>query len=128
MQPMALFSKDSFIIGKRVHNLYLLGQKFKIPKSIHLVSCNKYDITLWHHRLGHLPFEKLKLLSTTNKGCNNDVFNTCNVCYQAIQHILSFSLSENVSHSIFDLVHVDLWRPYKVQTYNGFKYFFNHCR
>lgn len=121
----ASLSKDSFIIGKRVNNLYIRGNKYlKTPTYINvnqIVPCKKNDVTLWHNRLGHLPFEKLRLLSLTNKECTNDLFNSCIVCYQARQHKLSFSLSETVSQQPFDLVHIDIWGPYKVPTHNGFR-------
>ena len=36
---------------------------------------------------------------------------------------LPYSLSESQSSEIFDLVHIDVWGPYKVPTNGKFRYF-----
>ena len=47
----------------------------------------------------------------------------CNVCPQAKQHRSSFPLSTSRASCIFDLLHVDIWGPYRTPTYDGFKLF-----
>ena len=126
----APLSKSNIIIGKRVQNLYI--RKYKCLKtsasvnhfsSVNLLdSCNKANVTnLWHKMLGHLPFYKMKFLSLTSTDCTSDLFDTCNICFQARQHKMAFSLSDTRSQQPFDLIHMDTWGPYKVQTYNGYK-------
>lgn len=46
----------------------------------------------------------------------------CDVCPQARQSRLPFPIKIN-SRSNFELIHVDTWGPYKVPTYNNYKYF-----
>lgn len=38
-------------------------------------------------------------------------------------HRSSFSSSSIKSDSIFELLHMDIWGPYKYSTYNGYNYF-----
>ncbi|XP_071712432.1 uncharacterized protein [Rutidosis leptorrhynchoides] len=47
----------------------------------------------------------------------------CEVCLRAKQSREPFPLSEHVSVSLGDLIHVDLWGPYKVTSREGFKLF-----
>jgi len=37
---------------------------------------------------------------------------------------LPFPLSASKSRKCFNLIHVDLWRPYSISSYHGHKYFF----
>ena len=45
------------------------------------------------------------------------------ICSKARQHRLPFPHSQIHSTHVFDFIHIDLWGPYRVQTYNGYKYF-----
>lgn len=47
----------------------------------------------------------------------------CIVCPCAKQARMSFPISTSSSLSTFDLLHMDLWGPYKKPTFDGFKYF-----
>lgn len=35
----------------------------------------------------------------------------------------SFPLSSSRTKSTFDLIHMDVWGPYRIPTYDGFQYF-----
>ena len=48
---------------------------------------------------------------------------TCTICPMARQVRLSFTLSTTHSKTIFDLLHIDLWGPYHVPTYDNCRYF-----
>nr|GEV81859.1 ribonuclease H-like domain-containing protein [Tanacetum cinerariifolium] len=45
------------------------------------------------------------------------------VCHKATQNMVSFSLSENKSTVFGQLMHLDVWGPYKVISREGFRYF-----
>lgn len=81
------------------------------------------DTMLWHKRLGHIPVEKLRTLSLISSKCNILTIDSCIVCTKAKQHRLPFPVSESHSIAPFDLIHVDVWGPYKNLTHDGFKYF-----
>jgi len=47
----------------------------------------------------------------------------CDVCHFARQKRLYFPLSTSKSKKCFDLIHVDLWELYLIQSIQGHKYF-----
>ena len=49
------------------------------------------ELKIWHLRLGHLPFEKLKVLFPTNKGTHVKSLCFCTICPMAKQTRNSFS-------------------------------------
>ena len=84
-----------------------------------------HDIVTWHARLGHISLSKLLNLNLNliSKDVPRDVIKQCLICSKARQHRLPFPHSQIHSTHAFELVHIDLWGPYRVQTYNGYKYF-----
>ncbi|CAM8941688.1 unnamed protein product [Rhodiola kirilowii] len=80
---------------------------------------------LWHYRLGHVPYNKL---SSTLKHCVPDFSCNqsnmlCHICPQAKQTRLPFPVSTTSTQHMFELIHVDIWGPYKEPTITGAKYF-----
>lgn len=73
------------------------------------------------NRRGHAPYSVLQKIPSLKK----HVMHPCNclVCPLAKQHRLPFPTCSTKSKRPFDLVHIDVWGPYRVCTYNGFKYF-----
>ncbi|KAF7843884.1 Integrase, catalytic core [Senna tora] len=80
-------------------------------------------VVCWHSRLGHAPMNVI----THIKGINSDQIcfpTVCDVCHSAKQQRLPFPKSINsTSSGIFDLVHADLWGPYKQPSMSGAHYF-----
>ncbi|KAL2246006.1 UNVERIFIED_CONTAM: Retrovirus-related Pol polyprotein from transposon RE1 [Sesamum indicum] len=70
----------------------------------------KLDTEIWHRRLGHVSHDVLINTGLIHK--NADRYSSCDICPQAKQHRLPFTVSSSYSPSIFDLIHVDLWGPY----------------
>ncbi|KAG7546386.1 Integrase catalytic core [Arabidopsis suecica] len=107
--------------GRRLGNLYVLDT---VPPPSVLVNA-VVDINVWHKRLGHPSYSRLDAISealgTTrhkNKGSSY-----CHVCHLAKQKKLSFPSSNNICNSTFELLHIDIWGPFSVETLEGFKYF-----
>lgn len=83
---------------------------------------NKAEV-VWHYRLSHIPFSKLKTISALNcKFPLKQSFN-CPVCPLARQTRPSFPDSSIQSTHPFQLIHIDTWGPYHTPTYNDSKYF-----
>lgn len=78
-------------------------------------------VTLWHIRLGHLPYSVMKKFDFIKS--LSDSSYVCDVCPQARQTRSPFPISEIKTKEIFDLIHIGTWGPYKHSTYNGYKYF-----
>lgn len=110
-------------IGKEEHGLYLLKgnslQKSQLlNKCAHTANLSSESISsesthLWHLRLGHAPIDVIKrhdvLRALKNVGSYH-----CTVCLVAKQSKLPFQLSTATAKSIFELVHCDIWGPYRV--------------
>lgn len=106
--------------GRRVANLYVLDVKSS-PMKINAV----VDISLWHKRLGHPSYTRLdkisEALGTTKHKNKGDAH--CHVCHLAKQKKLSYSSQNHICTASFQLLHVDVWGPFSVETLEGYKYF-----
>lgn len=78
---------------------------------------------VWHSRLGHPANQVLKLLKGSLKLTHIDHGAPCDVCHKAKQTRDPFPLSEHKTSVFGDLIHSDVWGPYKVVSREGFRYF-----
>ncbi|KAH9625378.1 hypothetical protein KSS87_011449, partial [Heliosperma pusillum] len=79
------------------------------------------DVRLLHQRLGHSSFEKLRHLPgyQVSKGTSFD----CEICMISKHHKLPFATSSSHAAELFDLIHLDVWGPYRVRSLSGAKSF-----
>lgn len=77
--------------------------------------------SLWHQRLGNAPLKVLRSIDALHSMQLRE--HHCTVCPIAKQSRLPFPTSSPCSKSIFDIVHGDVWCPYRVPTHDGKKYF-----
>ncbi|GJT45233.1 putative RNA-directed DNA polymerase [Tanacetum coccineum] len=78
---------------------------------------------IWHNRLGHPSDHVLDILKTKLDFQKDKNDNVCDVCHKAKQTRDPFPLSEHKTKSLGEIVHLDVWGPYKVQSREGYKYF-----
>lgn len=113
--------------GNESGGLYLFDveQCGKINALSNSVFVCKVSKQLWHSRLGH-PSDKVLSVLSKNIGLKSDNhISPCDICHKSKQTREPFPLSEYKSSSVVgDLVHLDLWEPYKVVSKEGYKYFF----
>lgn len=129
-----LFYRKVKAIGREHDGLYLLpsipAKTIKSDNRCSLIarhslvtSTTKTDLSLWHKRLGHPSSKVLRnLVSTSIDDCSSVVKNCC-VCPCAKLVRLPFSHISIKTSTCFELLHLDVWDPYKVATYDGNKYF-----
>ncbi|XP_048492976.1 uncharacterized protein LOC125493557 [Beta vulgaris subsp. vulgaris] len=80
------------------------------------------DVHLLHSRLrGHLSLSKMRHIPGFS--CRNMHEYNGGICLNSKQHKLPFSVSKSRADQCFDLLHIDLWGPYRVHALNGAKYF-----
>ena len=83
---------------------------------------------LWHNRMGRTSSEILsslfQLLGIPSPR-RNSVHDVCEACLHAKQSRTQFSVSGNKANDLFDLVHCDIWGPYRVSSSCGAHYFLN---
>jgi len=106
----------------------LIGGLYCLDKSItqHVSPFLNYVtkiVGLWHQRLGHPSDERLKILQTYYPDIYVEKSYFCDVCHQAKQKKLLFSLSTTHYAHIFDLIHMDIWGPCSVISMHGHRYF-----
>ncbi|XP_010424680.1 PREDICTED: uncharacterized protein LOC104709822 [Camelina sativa] len=110
------------MIGKgcRISKLYVLDTKASLA-SVNAV----VDIGTWHKRLGHPSYSRLDVISEVlgTTGHKNKKPAYCHVCHLAKQKKLSFISENNIFNSTFELLHIDVWGPFSVETVEGYKYF-----
>lgn len=110
--------------GRRHNNLYVLSLGSDVLNSPVIGSVlSKTD--LWHCRLGHPSLVKLQVLNdilriTGSLSLSNS---HCSICPLAKQRRLPFHSQNKMSENCFDLIHIDIWGPFHIQTHEGFRYF-----
>ncbi|GKC70113.1 cysteine-rich receptor-like protein kinase 8, partial [Tanacetum coccineum] len=96
-------------------------QKFSLSVLSNKTVKDNYE--LWHHRIGHDPDVKLKQMHDLPVSLTKSCFDKCFSCPMEKFTKLPYSLSDSHSTSVFELIHIDIWGPYKVPTNGKFRYF-----
>ena len=132
-----LQSQKLIEIGHRKRGLYVLDE-LKVPATIvatvvvatidlsyFCLSPSPYSFCLWHSRLGHISFSRLKFLASTRdlgKLQTQDVYDYSG-CKLAKFLALPFNRSVYVSSSPFDLIHSNVWGSSPVPTKGGSQHY-----
>lgn len=94
--------------------------RMKIPASLRIEGLSQ--TMLWHHRLGHTPIERMKKIRAVKDNIKTGQ-EECMVCPQAKFTKLPFNSSHSRATEVFELIHIDIWGPYKVPTRKNHRYF-----
>ena len=81
---------------------------------------NKDGYSLWHHRLGHAPLSILRHMDGISFVANDKV---CVTCPMAKMFKLPFYQSNTTTTAVFELLHIDIWGPYRIPTYKNHRFF-----
>ncbi|GJR76608.1 ribonuclease H-like domain-containing protein [Tanacetum coccineum] len=79
--------------------------------------------SVWHNRLGHPSDQAVDVLQSDLKFIKDSHVSPCGICHKAKQTREHFPLSDHMTTVIGELVHIDLFGPYKVISKDGFRYF-----
>ncbi|GKC76681.1 putative RNA-directed DNA polymerase [Tanacetum coccineum] len=112
-------------IGRQFNGLYLfdVDNACKVVSNCSISTCF-VSRTLWHQRLGHPADPVLDVLkSSLNLDSQTISEHLCATCNKAKKIREPFPLSDHKSSKIGELVHLDVWGPYKVTSIDGFRYF-----
>ncbi|GKB99844.1 ribonuclease H-like domain-containing protein [Tanacetum coccineum] len=118
------FSLSSGFTDEQMTTLLFLIKDNKIGKNVQPNMAGFESGKCSGDWLGHHADHVLNVLKKSLQIDNNEENLCCEVCQRAKQTREHFPLSDHVSSSLGDLVHLDLWGPYKVTTSEGFRYFF----
>lgn len=141
LQCLAAFFPDLCVlgIGSEANEMYILRSclhKMQSPTptvntiAMQTSTQNKQSSTnlrIWHQRLGHMPMEAIKKIGKlkqhfTKEGSETICFD-CSVCPLAKQTRLPFHVSTSRTKCPFELLHADVWGPYRVPTYDNKRFF-----
>ena len=112
--------------GRRCGRLFELTYLHlpSLTSSSHLAGSVSSTSTIWHSRLGHLSYPRLRnLISSGQLGSVSENTVECAPCKLAKQHVLPFPIKYEKSSASFDLVHSDIWEPAPTPTMGGSKYY-----
>ncbi|KAJ0591220.1 putative RNA-directed DNA polymerase [Helianthus annuus] len=112
-------SRRILVTGSQDSGLYFVG---KNGNSMNVCYNSYVKANLWHSRLGH-PSDQVLAVLKGQFDVKSIEHGPCDVCHRAKQVRVPFPLSEHKTKSIGELVHLDVWGPYRVTSYEGFKYF-----
>lgn len=109
--------------GTLTCNLYVLDT-VDLP-SVNLCGTLQVDGHLWHQRLGHPSLNKLQFIPgilSVSKSSSTSIVQ-CPVCPLAKQKRLPFVSHNHLADKLFDIVHLDIWGPFSVESTEGYRYF-----
>ncbi|KAL0405762.1 UNVERIFIED_CONTAM: Retrovirus-related Pol polyprotein from transposon RE2 [Sesamum latifolium] len=124
-----LKTKKILAVGRILGGLYIVDESSFCPAFIEknsncLPSCNQSvtsSITwLWHQRLGHPSFPVMQHIQSIKDPL---FWNTCDICPVAKQQRLPFPTHEIASKHTFEIIHMDVWDPYKTSSLTNCHYF-----
>ena len=115
-------TNKTILQGPCVKGLYAMEHYFRVqPQALLSTDANG---VIWHQRLGHpnsnLMHSLIKQFQLPIHGSLN--FN-CNACNVAKSHKLPFSESHSHTSKPFQLLHMDVWGPAPIPSFQGFRYY-----
>nr|XP_043639162.1 uncharacterized protein LOC122610233 [Erigeron canadensis] len=103
--------------GKQSGGLYYIDEC--VEGINRLVTCNVSQLT-WHNRLGH-PAESVMNKLHFELQIKHDSKFACDNCFHAKRTRNIFYKSDHHSKKIGELVHLDVWGPYRITLRGGFR-------
>jgi hypothetical protein len=107
-----LFNRKLVMIGKEVCGLYAVSPSF-VGKTNNFAVSNSASHLLWHSRLGHPSDQVLQVLKQDLGFSENVNTQPCEVCHKSKQTRTTFVNSEHKTYKVGDLIHLDVWGPFK---------------
>ncbi|GJT88707.1 ribonuclease H-like domain-containing protein [Tanacetum coccineum] len=115
-----------FVLPQDLRDLKVMGTGSQIDslyyfdKGIHVVCSLTKGV--WQSKLGHPSEHVLKVLKN-DINLEETKIDFCEICQMPKQTREPFPLSDHKSLVLGELVHLDLWGPYKVTSNEGFRFF-----
>ncbi|KAF7825141.1 Retrovirus-related Pol polyprotein from transposon TNT 1-94 [Senna tora] len=92
--------------------------RVQLPDVCKAVETGGVRIDLLHEKLGHPSDGALSHVVGHNNFCNK----TCDACHLAKQSRLSFPTSQTSTETCFELLHLDIWGPYSINSLTGARF------
>lgn len=79
------------------------------------------SIGIWHKRMGHPSEKVIRRLPVVDRTSMN--ISGCDICFLAKQCRSEFYLSEDKRKECFEMIHCDIWGPYRTHSFSRAYYF-----
>ncbi|GJW45516.1 ribonuclease H-like domain-containing protein [Tanacetum coccineum] len=116
-----LIKDSNSFVGFDEDKCYVHDFKRETTLGIGSESGGLYPFALDSDRLGHSTDQVLVVLKKELNMSKSFSVSSCEVCHRAKQTKEPFPLIDNKSKSLGELVHLDLWGPYRVTNREGFR-------
>ncbi|XP_010420948.1 PREDICTED: uncharacterized protein LOC104706448 [Camelina sativa] len=124
---------DTFLVVQDRSSRMVIGAGKRVGSAFHfrrmelaaaVTTQDTENLELWHKRMGHPSAKVLGVLPCISNSVSVINLNKdCDVCFCAKKTRESFPLSMNKTSTIFELIHIVLWGPYRVPSHSGARYF-----
>ena len=117
------FTRTLIGAGDERDGVYFFKDVMAARVSVTDTVVSSVDQFRWHQRLGHPSLSvlsSLKLCSISNKSVAPS---PCDTCFRAKQTREVFYDSSNKTTECFELIHCDVWGPYRTRSSSGAVYF-----
>ncbi|GJY92006.1 retrovirus-related pol polyprotein from transposon TNT 1-94 [Tanacetum coccineum] len=119
-----LTSRTVIGAGERRDGGLFYFREVPTPRLFKMTTTTSIPFDLWHKRLGHPSLEVLKFIPQVNiNKRDRELSQNCDVCHRAKQCREKFPSSDNKATFIYELIHCDIWGPYKTVSSCGASYF-----
>ncbi|KAH0738218.1 hypothetical protein KY290_036923 [Solanum tuberosum] len=81
------------------------------------------NLKTWHNRLGHAPDKVLMKIPNMNFSTSSSNIKECTICPLARQMRLPFPVKTTRFTYPLEMIHVDVWGPYRVCNHDGSRFF-----
>ena len=108
-------------MGEKHEGLYYFNITEGMKNAKALKTVQKYIFEIWHKRLGHPSYKIVGLLPFFD--ASSDRCASCEVCLRAKQSRGEFMSSNKNAFGVFEMIHCNLWGPYKTPAFCGAHYF-----
>nr|XP_016496522.1 PREDICTED: uncharacterized protein LOC107815453 [Nicotiana tabacum] len=117
-----LFNGKVMGIDKEKEGLYILQEAIKpaVGATVHKEDNGE---KLWHWRLGRPSIGEMQHIADVKNKVDVELLECCEICPLAKQSRIKFPTSNSRSSSLFQLMHLDVWSPYRKPTYDKMHYF-----
>lgn len=98
---------------------YIEGDQMKIFNA----NGNKDDIMPWFRRLDHASVTTINDMLIYVFYDNKSSLNNCEICPLSRHTMIPFPSTHNISNSLFDLLHLDIYGSYNTQIFDLNRFF-----
>lgn len=109
--------------GEQIHGLYFF-RSLSVAAALVTGCTDQFSRDVWHRRLGHPSLKVVDKLPISGFSSSSGLGNkACDICIRAKHSRDSFPVSLNKTTTPFELIHCDLWGPYRTPALCGAQYF-----